>query len=105
MRTIDLLAPQRYADLEALAAPPKRRRTVAQLIPAIAGPGHIIRRPRLTRLLDEADSSLLLLVAPAGYGKTTLAREWIAARGRTGVWFRVTPMCVDPAALALELAH
>ncbi len=35
---------------------------------------HIIKRPRLTRLLDEAEARVLLLVAPAGYGKTTLAR-------------------------------
>jgi LuxR family maltose regulon positive regulatory protein len=42
----------------------------------------IIKRPRLTKLLDEAESRILLLVAPAGYGKTTLAREWLGLRGR-----------------------
>lgn len=105
MQTIDLLALQGYAARERASAPPTRRRPVSRRIPPISGAGHIIRRPRLTRLLDDADSRLLLLVAPAGYGKTTLAREWVAARGRTGVWFRVTPTCTDPAALAMELAH
>ena len=45
---------------------------------------HIIERPRLTKLLDGADARKILLVAPAGYGKTTLAREWTGQRGRPG---------------------
>jgi ATP/maltotriose-dependent transcriptional regulator MalT len=35
----------------------------------------IIKRPRLTRILDESGARIILLVAPAGYGKTTLAHE------------------------------
>ena len=38
---------------------------------------YIIKRPRLTRLLDNANARVLMLVAPAGFGKTTLAREWV----------------------------
>ena len=45
---------------------------------------HIIERPRLTKLLDGADARIILLVAPAGYGKTTLAREWTASAGGRG---------------------
>ncbi|MDF2751497.1 MAG: hypothetical protein K0T00_2673, partial [Gaiellaceae bacterium] len=37
----------------------------------------IIERPRLTRLLDESPARIKMLVAPAGYGKTTLARQWL----------------------------
>jgi ATP/maltotriose-dependent transcriptional regulator MalT len=37
----------------------------------------IIKRPRLTRMLDESGARIILLVAPAGYGKTTLAHEWL----------------------------
>src|SRR5205814_1063644 len=37
---------------------------------------YIIKRPRLTRLLDNANARVLMLIAPAGFGKTTLAREW-----------------------------
>lgn len=62
----------------------------------------IIERPRLTRLLTESESRVMLLVAPAGYGKTTLAREWL--RDREHVWYQATPASSDVAALALGLA-
>src|SRR5438132_12619253 len=69
------------------------------------GPGQsfIIKRPRLTKLLDDSEARIILLVAPAGYGKTTLAREWVA--GKEGVvWYSGRPAMADVAALALGLA-
>src|SRR4029079_5661610 len=62
----------------------------------------IIERPRLTRLLTESESRVMLLVAPAGYGKTTLARQWL--RDRRHAWYQATPASSDVAALALGLA-
>lgn len=62
----------------------------------------IIERPRLTRLLTESESRVMLLVAPAGYGKTTLARQWL--RDRKHAWYQATPASSDVAALALGLA-
>jgi len=44
----------------------------------------------------------MLLVAPAGYGKTTLARQWL--RDRRHAWYQATPASSDVAALALGLA-
>src|SRR5262249_24643131 len=44
----------------------------------------------------------MLLVAPAGYGKTTLAREWL--RDRKHSWYQATQSSSDVAALALGLA-
>lgn len=35
-------------------------------------------RPRLRRLLDQDDTPLVLVAAPAGYGKTTAVRAWCA---------------------------
>src|SRR6266566_6828622 len=67
-----------------------------------AGRRHIIERPRLTRLLDETSARVIMLVAPAGYGKTTLARQWLATRPHA--WYQANPGSSDVAALALSLA-
>ncbi len=62
------------------------------------GQRRIIERPRLTRMLDDSPARIKMLVAPAGYGKTTLARQWLAAsshpppgtplRRRQSMWLR-----------------
>ena len=64
---------------------------------------YIIKRPRLTRMLDESKARILMLVAPAGYGKTTLAREWLEDRHHG--WYRGVPASADVAALAVGLAE
>lgn len=74
---------------EGIATEPKTRRR------------RIIERPRLTRLLDESQGRIKMLVAPAGYGKTTLARQWL--EGKQAVWYTATPASVDVAALAAGL--
>jgi DNA-binding CsgD family transcriptional regulator len=63
---------------------------------------HIIERPRLTRLLSESEAKIVLLVAPAGYGKTTLARQWLSDKPH--VWHHSTASSADVAALASRLA-
>jgi LuxR family transcriptional regulator, maltose regulon positive regulatory protein len=70
-----------------------------------AVPPQIIERPRLTRLLDQATAPIVLLVAPAGYGKTTLARQWLAKRGANTVWYRATRSSGDVAVLASDIAQ
>ena len=62
--------------------------------------GHIIARPRLTRLLDTTSAHVILLVAPAGYGKTTLAREWLRA---SAMWYAASSASSDIAALVRGL--
>jgi ATP/maltotriose-dependent transcriptional regulator MalT len=52
---------------------------------ATAANRHIIERPRLTSLLDETSARVIMLVAPAGYGKTTLARQWLGNKQRA--WY------------------
>jgi LuxR family maltose regulon positive regulatory protein len=64
---------------------------------------YIIKRPRLTRLLDKASARVLMLIGPAGFGKTTLAREW--AGERTHVWYQGTTATADVAALAAGLSE
>jgi DNA-binding CsgD family transcriptional regulator len=70
-----------------------------------ATPSHIIKRPRLTKILDESEARIILLCAPAGYGKTTLAREWIATRSEPVYWYAGGPAMADVAALAVDLAE
>jgi len=74
---------------EGIATEPKTRRR------------RIIERPRLTRLLDASQGRIKMLVAPAGYGKTTLARQWLV--DKQAVWYTATPASVDVAALAAGL--
>jgi LuxR family maltose regulon positive regulatory protein len=62
----------------------------------------IIERPRLTSLLSQSAARTIVLVAPAGYGKTTLAEQWLARRRHA--WLRVTSSLTDVAGLALGLA-
>ena len=71
----------------------------------IAGPSHIIKRPRLTKILDETEARIILLCAPAGYGKTTLAREWVATRREPVFWYSGGPAMADLAAFAVDLVE
>jgi LuxR family maltose regulon positive regulatory protein len=65
----------------------------------------IIRRPRLTSMLNESSAQIRLLIAPAGYGKTTLAREWLGEPERRDVWYRGGPASADVAALTAGFAE
>jgi LuxR family maltose regulon positive regulatory protein len=67
------------------------------------GRNHIIERPRLTRLLDDTSARVIMLIAPAGYGKTTLARQWLA--NREHAWYQAGAASSDIAALALGIAE
>jgi LuxR family transcriptional regulator, maltose regulon positive regulatory protein len=69
----------------------------------VSGRNHIIERPRLTRLLDEATARVVMLVGPAGYGKTTLARQWL--RNKPHIWYQATPASTDIAVLAVGIAE
>jgi LuxR family maltose regulon positive regulatory protein len=75
--------------IDAIQRPPRAR-------------SHIIERPRITRLLDETKARTIMLVAPAGFGKTTLARQWLDTRPHG--WYRGSPASSDVAALAAGVA-
>jgi ATP/maltotriose-dependent transcriptional regulator MalT len=70
----------------------------------VKGERRLIERPRLLKLLDEGNPRTMLLIAPAGYGKTTLAQQW-AVRHEPCIWFRCDISSVDVAALAAGLAR
>src|SRR4051794_6411100 len=48
---------------------------------------HLVERPRLTGLLDQlADVPVILVVAPAGSGKTSLAAQWLEHSNDASAW-------------------
>ncbi len=50
------------------------------------GPG-LLRRPRLESRLDRGlERKLILVAAPAGFGKTTVVVQWLEARGYPAAW-------------------
>jgi LuxR family maltose regulon positive regulatory protein len=64
----------------------------------------LIERPRLLEVLDNSDARVIALIAPAGFGKTTLARQWISSRKIGGAWYSVGPEGFDIAAVAARIA-
>jgi LuxR family transcriptional regulator, maltose regulon positive regulatory protein len=75
-------------------------------ITAAASPAldHIIERPRLiARLAEGGGARVSVLAAPAGYGKTTLARQWSKRQAGPVAWYRTTRASGDIALLAVQL--
>src|ERR1700733_3240008 len=71
--------------LSALHPPAPRRATV-------------VRQELLDRLSDEVPAKLVLVVAPAGWGKTSLLRDWRASGEASGTaWLSVDEGDNDPA--------
>jgi ATP/maltotriose-dependent transcriptional regulator MalT len=70
----------------------------------VAAPSHIIERPRLIKLMEDSGARVIVLHAPAGYGKTTLARQWVAAEGRHAAWYRCSASSSDVAVVAQGFA-
>jgi LuxR family maltose regulon positive regulatory protein len=58
---------------------------------------NLVARPRLLAALDEGLSQRLVLVAaPAGFGKTTVLAEWVAGRGLRCAWVSLDEGDSDP---------
>jgi LuxR family maltose regulon positive regulatory protein len=79
---------------------------MVETITAAASPAldHIIERPRLiARLAEGGGARVSVLAAPAGYGKTTLARQWSSRQTGPVAWYRTTRASGDIALLAVQL--
>jgi LuxR family maltose regulon positive regulatory protein len=75
-----------------------------KLRPAYLRPG-VVPRPSLDdRLRAEPDATLVLVVAPPGYGKTTLLSRWSARESRPVAWISITEADNDPMILLTYLA-
>ena len=79
---------------------------MVETITAAASPAldHIIERPRLiARLAEGGGARVSVLAARAGYGKTTLARQWSQRQSGPVAWYRATRASGDVALLAVQL--
>ncbi|HEY2741662.1 MAG TPA: LuxR C-terminal-related transcriptional regulator [Gaiellaceae bacterium] len=64
---------------------------------------HLIERPRLiARLEEDGGRRVTVLAAPAGYGKTTLARQWSECQAGPVAWYRTRRASGDVALLAVQ---
>lgn len=58
---------------------------------------HVLRSRLIERLNASAQRKLILVSAPAGFGKTTLVSEWIAQGKRAATWLSLDENDNDPA--------
>jgi LuxR family maltose regulon positive regulatory protein len=94
----------RAPGLDALPGP----RATAPLPSAVRLPADrpgTIRRARLLARLDRAPpGQLIVLVAPGGYGKTTLLGQWVARAAAVCAWLVLDQNDDDPSSLAPHIA-
>jgi LuxR family transcriptional regulator, maltose regulon positive regulatory protein len=76
----------------------------SKLVPPSPRPG-LIARPRLIERLEaRPEVPLVVLAAPAGYGKSTALAEWARRTPRASIWLRLDERDDDPAVLLEYLA-
>jgi LuxR family transcriptional regulator, maltose regulon positive regulatory protein len=89
-----------------LPSPPAPRLVVLPSAPRAAVARGLVARARLVRrLLGVRDVSLVLLVAPAGYGKSTTLLEWARQDARPFAWVALERADDDPEHLKASLAR
>ncbi len=64
-------------------------------VPRATGPR--VQRTALLHRLESADEPLVLLVAPSGFGKTSLLADWATATDAQVAWLSCDETCGDPA--------
>ena len=65
----------------------------------------LIARPSLVERLIESDAPLVVICAPAGYGKTTLVRQWAEEDERPFAWLKPSDDDNDQELLAEHLTR
>ena len=67
-------------------SPPAAASIVHERLPPAPRPELVPRQRLLGRLMDARQARVVLLTAPAGYGKTTLLEQWAASDERCFAW-------------------
>ena len=81
-----------------VAAPPERDVLLATKLHMPAARPELVPRPRLAEWLDEGlTRGLILVCAPAGYGKTVLLADWARNGKRPVAWLSLDAADNDPA--------
>jgi LuxR family maltose regulon positive regulatory protein len=81
------------------AARPRFEILAAKLEPPADRPGTVVRTALLDHLAALPDVPLIGVVAPPGYGKTTLLAQWARRRGPSVAWLSCDDSDNDPAVL------
>ncbi len=68
----------------------------AKLHPPVERPGTVHRARLLTDLLVEPRPSVVTVIAPAGYGKTTFLAEWVRRQGHGVAWLSLDDQDNEP---------
>jgi len=69
-----------------------------------ARPGTIPRSPLISRLAADGSPPIVSVVAPSGYGKTTLLAQWAARDGQAFAWVSLDDRDNDPKVLLSYVA-
>src|SRR3954451_8992146 len=77
----------------------------AKLRPPQLRPGVVPRTKLVDRLLASDSERVVAVVAPPGYGKTTVLAEWASKQPRDIAWVSIDTSDNDPAALLAATAH
>lgn len=68
------------------------RQVIQTRITPPKAPKNIVSRGSIADLLSSSEGkTLLLITAPAGYGKTTIINEYAHLSGKTSAWIHITP--------------
>src|SRR5499427_5365360 len=77
----------------------------AKLLRPLVRPGTVGRSALIERLVRDDAGPIVSVVAPAGYGKTTLLSEWAERNGQAFAWVSVDEADNDPKVLLTYIAH
>ena len=78
---------------------------VAKLLRPLPRPGTIRRSPLIERLANDNSHPIVSVVAPAGYGKTTLLSQWAEADDQAFAWLSMDEADNDPRVLLAYVAE